>query len=157
MALGVGPEAADDGAMEKIIVGVDGSETARKALRWAINHASSDDTIVVAHAWAIPAAVGFEMPVASLADVEAAAHRLVDDLVTELDLGDDGPKIETKVVAGNAGTTLTELAADADLVVVGCRGFGGLKSMLLGSVSNYVVHHARCPVAVIPRAEIFDQ
>ncbi len=139
-----------------IIVGVDGSATAAKALRWAVDHAETDDTIVVATAWSIPAAGGLEFPVASLAEFEISANRVVKEAVAALDLGDDGPSIETKVVSGHAGSVLSDLSADADLVVVGSRGFGAVRSALLGSVSNFVVHHAKCPVLVVPPAETGD-
>lgn len=140
--------------MSKIVVGIDGSTMAAKALRWAVDHADDDDVIVAAHAWSIPAAIGFEMPVASLADVEIAAHRLAKETVAELELGDeDAPTIELHVASGHAGSVLTTLSEDADLLVVGRRGYGGLRSALLGSVSNYVVHHSHCPVVVLPKGD----
>lgn len=137
--------------MEKIIVGMDGSEMAMAALRWAAAHAKPDDVIVAAHGWSIPAAVGFEMPVSSLAAVESAAHSVAAEAVAKVTAEqDDGPRIETHVAHSPPGPLLAQLSADADLVVVGSRGLGGLRSALLGSVSNYVVHHARCPVVVMP-------
>lgn len=145
----------DDRSMETIIVGVDGSETSHAALQWALDHASTDDTVVVATAWSIPAAVGFEMPVASIVDYEVAAHRMVTDLAADLEV-DDGPKVTTHVGSGSAGKMLADLSAYANLVVVGSRGYGGVRSILLGSVSNHVVHHAHCPVVVVPRTETED-
>ena len=143
--------------MEKIIVGVDGSAQAREALRWAIDHADDDDVVVIAHGWSIPTAVGFEVPVASISEFETSAHRMVKAVQAELDHDDDdGPTVETHVVPGHAGSVLVDLSADADLVVVGSRGYGGLRSALLGSVSNFVVHHAHCPVVVVPRGEADD-
>lgn len=148
MALGVRPLVFNDRLMQKIVVGIDGSESARRALDWAMSRADADDVVVLAHTWSIPAVSGFEMPVASLADFETSATRLVADLVAEIDT-EGGPKIETDVRSGHAGLRLAALSADADLVVVGSRGYGGFKGMLLGSVSTYVVHHADCPVVVI--------
>jgi len=134
--------------MQRIVVGVDGSDSAKEALDWALARATPDDVVVLAHAWSLPAVGGFEMPVASLADFEVAAHGLVKDIVAEVET-EGGPTIETDVHSGHAGLRLTQLSEDADLVVVGCRGYGGFKGLLLGSVSTYVVHHASCPVAVI--------
>lgn len=142
----------DDRVMEKIVVGVDGSEAAKDALDWALSRARSEDVLVLVHTWSIPAMSGFELPVSNLTDFEVAAKRLVNNIVAEIDV-DDGPTIETDIRSGHAGLRLAALSADADLVVVGSRGYGGFKGMLLGSVSTYVVHHAKCPVAVIPRKD----
>ena len=55
----------------------------------------------------------------------------------------------TQVVRGHAGTVLTDESRDADLLVVGSRGHGTAVGMLLGSVSQYCVQHATCPVVVV--------
>ena len=138
--------------MEKIIVGVDGSATAANALRWAVDHADDDDVIVAAIAWSIPAVGGLELPVASLAQFEISANRAVKEAVTALDLDEGEPSVETRTVAGDARTVLSDLSGDADLVVVGSRGLGTMQRAFLGSVSDYVVHHAKCPVVVVPPA-----
>lgn len=133
--------------MQKIIVGVDGSDHAKQALTWALARASAEDVVVLAHTWQIPAS-GFELPISSLDGIEAAAEELMDKLAAEATT-EDGPAIEVDVGCGHPGLRLTDLSANADLVVVGSRGYGGFKGLLLGSVSTYVVHHAHCPVAVI--------
>jgi nucleotide-binding universal stress UspA family protein len=133
--------------MQKIIVGVDGSDHADQALQWALGRATAEDTVVLVHTWSIPAS-GFELPISSLDGIEAAAEELVAKLAAEVTT-DGGPTIEVDVGCGHPGLRLTDLSADADLVVVGSRGYGGFKGLLLGSVSTYVVHHAECPVAVI--------
>ncbi len=69
----------------------------------------------------------------------------------QLALGDDiTVKITSRVVEGHPAAVLIEVAAEADLLVVGSRGLGGFRGMLLGSVSAQCVHHARCPVVVVP-------
>jgi nucleotide-binding universal stress UspA family protein len=63
----------------------------------------------------------------------------------------DGPPkgFEARLVEGDPSESLVAEAGDADLIVVGSRGRGGLKSALLGSVSGHVIHHASCPVVVL--------
>lgn len=138
----------DDHLMQKIVVGVDGSESAKQAVEWALAHASAEDVVVIAHTWSIPAMSGYELPAANLGDFEVAARRLVSDLAAEIETS-DGPTIETEARSGHAGLRLTELSTDADMVVVGSRGYGGFRGLLLGSVSTYLVHHAKCPVVVV--------
>ena len=140
-------------APERVVVGIDGSTSSRAAIDWVLSRTGMGDTVVLVHAWRLPAVSGLEMPVASLADFEVAAHRLAKETVDGLDVDPaTGPTVESLVVAGHPGPALIEAAseADADLVVVGSRGYGGFRGLLLGSVSTYVIHHATCPVAVIP-------
>ena len=62
-----------------------------------------------------------------------------------------GPRrVTVKAVTGLAAEALLQAAQDADMVVVGSRGAGGFKRLLMGSVSTQVTQHARCPVVVIP-------
>ncbi len=136
--------------MKRILVGVDGSVAAKAALDWALDQAEADDTIVVCHAWSLPVTAGFESPMLAPGPFKEAAQRLVAELVAPLADRTDGPTIETAVEYGHAGSTLIDRSADADMVVVGSRGLGGFKGLLLGSVSTYVVHRARCPVTVVP-------
>lgn len=65
--------------------------------------------------------------------------------------GIEGLEVERRVVRGPAGTSLVDAAADVDLLVMGSRGYGPARSVLLGSVSRHVVDHAPCPVLVVPR------
>ena len=137
--------------MSKIVVGVDGSSQSAKALRWAVDYAKPTDTIVAAHAWQLPVMETDGVPAYRIDDVETKAKKLAEDVVaTVVRDGGEGPRVETLVENGHSGRVLIDASDDADLLVVGSRGRGGFVGLLLGSVSTYVVHHARCPVVVLP-------
>ena len=141
--------------MSTIVVGVDGSEGARTALRFALQEARlrGADVRVVA-AWHGPASMyGGELvppDPALVAHLGAVARRAV-ELALEA-AGDlaDGIALETVVQEGPAARVLLDAAHDADLLVVGSRGLGGFRGLLLGSVSQQCAHHASCPVVIVP-------
>lgn len=137
--------------MTRIIVGIDGSSHASLALRWAFDHAQEGDTIVALHAWQVPPMGALDSPLYNPADVEVEARQLLKRIVAET-IEDDsaGPTVELLVEHGHAGRLLIEASGDADYIVCGTRGHGAVKGMLLGSVSTYVIRHAKCPVVVVP-------
>ncbi len=149
--------------MKRIIVGIDGSASAKEALGWAIEHANSQDTITAVHTWSMYLVGGMESPYVNPADYEVLARQSADAIVEEVlqavvgadgqPMGDDAPKLLTEVRHGHPGRILIEMSEDADMIVVGSRGLGGFRGLLLGSVSTYVVHHAKCPVVVVPMTE----
>ena len=134
--------------MQRIIVGVDGSGGAAAAIDWAMQYADPQDTVVFVHAWHVYTSGGFDLGYAYLDDAEQGARDLVERLV-EANRTDEGPTIESIVDQGHAGSLLMSASKDADLIVVGRRGHGGFRGLLLGSVSTYIVHHASCPVVVV--------
>jgi nucleotide-binding universal stress UspA family protein len=137
----------------RIVVGVDGSETAALALRWAAEEAKlRDASLDVVHAWTYP----YLNETANVAvlniDFEQDAVTLLAGVVHDT-LGDDpGVTVEQIVVQDGAAHALATRAEGADLVVVGSRGRGGFAGLLLGSVSQQVAHHSPCPVVIIPAA-----
>jgi nucleotide-binding universal stress UspA family protein len=136
----------------RIIVGVDGSEHSRRALEWAVAEAShSGATVEVLLAWTLldrPGGGPID-PDFGEAEARAALERIVDET-----LGGARPTdLVLTAVNDLAAKALLEASERAHLVVVGSRGLGGFRDLLLGSVSGQVVRHARCPVAVIPGPE----
>ena len=78
----------------------------------------------------------------------AGAKELLERELAAVDTS--GIEVERLVEARNAADALIDAARDADLLVVGTRGHGGFKGLLLGSVSQQAAHHASCPVVIIP-------
>jgi len=144
--------------MEKIVVGVDGSECARAALEFAAREAALREArLLVVCAWDVPPAAydgGFAPPIdqSLLEDFRAGAETVVRQAIAAATELRPTLECEGKAVQGQAAEVLLEEARDADLIVVGNRGHGGFASLLLGSVSHQVVQHARCPVTVVREA-----
>lgn len=143
-----------------IVVGVDGSEAARAALQFAAEEAKLRDARLVAVlAWTyIPAPAAGDvglmaMPegdVPGLIEAEREAATTTLERALREAFGDSPPvEVEPRLVDGDPADALVSEAKDAELVVVGSRGRGDLKSALLGSVSSHVVQHAPCPVVVV--------
>lgn len=134
----------------RIVVGADGSDGSNRALRWAARQAQCTGAVVVAViAWEWPAFFGVDTALPEGFDPPAIAGRVLDQAVRDV-LGESPPAGLQKLVAeGRAGQVLVDASRDADLLVVGTRGHGGLVDAFLGSVSTYCVHHAQCPVVVI--------
>jgi nucleotide-binding universal stress UspA family protein len=135
----------------RIVVGVDGSEPSKAALRWAVRQAQLTSGVVEAvHAWEYPLIPAAPVaPAADLFDFEKDAHT---NLATAIDeaIGPDRPvEIHPLVARGNPAAVLLDAARGAQLLVVGNRGHGGFTEALLGSVGQHCVQHAPCPVVVL--------
>jgi nucleotide-binding universal stress UspA family protein len=132
-----------------ILVGVDGSAHARRALDWALAEARLRGwrcLLVHAHEFGVAGASPYvHIPVEELT---RDAQAVLDRELTHARQA--GCPVAGRVVLGGAARALVEASAEADMLVVGSRGRGGLVGALLGSVSTSCVHHATCPVVVIP-------
>lgn len=137
----------------RILIGVDGSETARHALEWALEEARARGLpLEVVHAWQMVYAVeplaGAGAMQFSPTDLAADARVCLDAVVDAA--ATDGVAITRTVVEGAPGRALVEHADGAAMIVVGRHGHHPILAKLLGSVAEYVVHHATCPVVVVP-------
>jgi nucleotide-binding universal stress UspA family protein len=136
-------------AVPRIVVGVDGFESSKAALRWAIHQAKLTGAVVDAvTTWHIPPGSGL-VPAADMPDYEDDARIVLTEAITEMCTIDTDVVVRPRVVEGQAGPVLVEAAEGADLLVVGNCGHGGLAEALLGSVGQYCVRHAPCPVVIM--------
>ncbi|XP_026388709.1 universal stress protein PHOS34-like [Papaver somniferum] len=162
-----------------VLVTVDGSEESMNALKWAITNlklrpssTSSESQVqeegffLILHVQSPPNIItglnpgsipfggpgNYEVPAFAQA-VEAHQRRISDAIIshaveicTEKEV-----KHKTQVVVGDPKQVICDVAENqhVDLLVMGCRPFGPIKRMFLGSVSNYCTNNAQCPVIVV--------
>ncbi|TMR06843.1 universal stress protein [Actinomadura soli] len=135
-----------------IIVGIDGSAHAWRALDWATDYA-------VRHGLPLHLVHGSRALVADGTIPDDALRRLIaerEDLLAEARQyalkQHSGLDIETRLVTKDPGGALVDESGHAELVAVGSRGLGGFEGLLFGSVGLYTAAHALCPVAVVSRS-----
>jgi len=142
--------------MPGIIVGIDGSDRSRQALEWAVNEAAVRHApltvLTVSEAlaggyWGGPVYPG-DLDRAKQA--QGAAQVETDKALEQAGNGRMPASVTVRAVTGVPAEELLRASAGADMIVLGSRGAGGFKRLLLGSVSTHITHHARCPVVVIP-------
>jgi len=137
-----------------IVVGIDGSEGSAAALRFAIEEARIRGARLKAvSAWHVPPAVygaGWAPSGTDLDEFRKLAESSLLASVAEASGTESGVEIDQVLREGQPADVLLAEARKADLLVVGTRGLGGFKGLLLGSVSQQVAHHAPCPVVVVP-------
>jgi nucleotide-binding universal stress UspA family protein len=135
---------------QRIVVGVDGSNSSKAALRWAIRQAKLTGSLVDAvTAWHYPPAYGWAPVADGEFSPEATAKEALTEALTEVSGLEPEVPVRPHVREGHAADVLIRAASGADLLVVGSRGHGGLASAMTGSVSLQCVLHAHCPVLVL--------
>ncbi|SCF25751.1 Nucleotide-binding universal stress protein, UspA family [Micromonospora viridifaciens] len=139
-----------------VVVGVDGSPTSLTAAEHAARAAvARSRPLHLVHGYLHP--LGYGVPLnpydLGVPAPTAEAQKMLERVAAELAERHPGLRVEVRQVAGGPGATLVEESRRAELVVVGSRGVGGFAGLLLGSVSNQVAQHARCPVLVVRPAE----
>jgi nucleotide-binding universal stress UspA family protein len=159
MDAGIGP-IREDGARPRVVVGVDGSPGSRAALVHAFTTAAQRgarlevvSTYPLTLVWTGGLPLDVPDTAAIRADTEFRAGNLVDDVRRDLSTigipGVDAVDVRVVVSEGHAVTELLKRSQDADLLVVGSRGRGAMRSALLGSVALHCTTHAPCPLVVV--------
>ena len=138
----------------KIVVGVDGSPSSRAALRWAVRQAAlTSGTVDAIMAWHIPMALRTSawapIYVAEMSGFEEDARETLGAIISDEVEPADEQRVTARVINGHPADVLLDAAANADLLVIGSRGHGSFADALLGSVGQYCVHHAHCPVLIV--------
>ena len=136
-----------------VVVGTDGSPVAEAAIGFAFQQAAElSAPLTVVHAWTDPMTVsvlGSTIPMYDPIDYPREQHSLLVESLAGWT--DKFPEVEVhvRIIRGHAISTLAEASADAELLVVGCHGHSVLRGMVLGSVSQGLLHRASVPVAIV--------
>jgi nucleotide-binding universal stress UspA family protein len=141
-----------------IVVGVDGTDGGRRALRWAMDEARrTGGTVAAVTAWYWDGVDFDDVPVAGPAEQRTYAERIsareVNRVLADLEPGLTGVPVARRVVQGHPVKVLTDASSGARLLVLGSHGRHRLHQALLGSISESSVRHAACPVVVVPARE----
>ncbi len=139
----------------RIVVGVEGSGGARAALRWAIKearHRNAFVDVVTAYSTTyVPASPDFNYVPLDPIDLEVEVKRMQDSIIDEVlaEVDAQGVEIRRRMIRGRAADTLIAESDNAAMLVVGSRGRGGFRGLLLGSVSQQIAQHGSCPVVIV--------
>jgi nucleotide-binding universal stress UspA family protein len=143
--------AGPSGAIETIGVAYDGGTEAGRALEAALDLAQRlGARLLLIGSVEMP--IFAEPALATAWDVQPEVRDALERDLRETAAG-LGVEADVRVLTGPAGPMIAEAAADVDLLVTGSRGYGPVRSVLVGGVSRHLVDHAPCPVLVVPRAE----
>ena len=136
--------------MSRITVGIDGSEHALRALRWAVEEARLRGAeLELLHAVAQPDLPAYPVVTAvqSQGELTEAGKQLLEEVLSDVDI--DGLQVRRTAEPGTGPELLCDASRESDLLVLGARGLGGFRGLLLGSVTQQVVAHSACPVVVV--------
>jgi nucleotide-binding universal stress UspA family protein len=146
----------EPGRAGPVVVGVDGTPASEAAIAFAFAEASARDTDLVAvHTWSdllLEIAFAGEREALDITRLADEAREVLAERLAGWQEQYPDVRVTREVVRDRASRALLRHAEDARLVVVGSRGRGGFRGLLLGSTSQHLLHHAPCPVAVVPAA-----
>jgi nucleotide-binding universal stress UspA family protein len=144
---------ARHGANRRVVVGVDGSDLSTQATGYAFEQASQRGLgLTVLHAWDASfytSSVAMSALAETWNDLELEQEVITSAAIAGWTEKYPDVDVRTHVIQGRPADILVDASQAAELVVVGSRGRGGFRGLLLGSVSRDVLHRAHCPVAVI--------
>jgi len=130
-----------------IVVGVDGSSSSQRAVRWAAQQAKlTGATLRAVSSWRWP---NYITRIPPGVDLASDTRRTLDEVLEEALTGSEDVSVTRHVIEGPPGPALLTQAQDATLLVVGAQGRAAFPGMLLGSVAEYCVRHGSCPVVVV--------
>jgi|SRR5271155_612369 len=133
----------------RVVVGTDGSEGGDRALKWAAGEARRSEAVLhIVVAWSISMSAGFSFTV-EMDEVQRASDDTLERSISWVRKNEPDVEVRGEVSQDAPALALVDASAGADLLVVGSRGLGGFRGLLLGSVSQHCAHHAHCPVAII--------
>ncbi|MFN8674505.1 MAG: universal stress protein [Candidatus Sericytochromatia bacterium] len=140
--------------MKKILYPTDGSDNANKALEYVKDFAKKFEAkVIVLINYEIPNYYGRYDAMQVFNDLDSQLRRNCTEIAEKkvAELAEEGIDAVHIVTTGDAGDRVVQEAErhNVDFIVMGCRGLGGIKSFLLGSVSNYVLHHTNIPTLII--------
>src|SRR5260370_27125714 len=143
--------------MPGIVVGVDGSDHSYRALIWAMQQAARQHvplTVLAVRPDPVRPATSIYWGAHAYPEDShnpEVARKAIEEIVEQAgnEIGETASQVTVNVVTGDPAEELIKASRDVDMVVVGSRGSGGFASLLMGSVSSKVTHHAACPVVVI--------
>lgn len=139
-----------------VVVAIDGSEGSQRALDWALDEARAQrSSVTVVHVWHPTPSAAWAVPAAwpDMTGMQADAEELIERALQRADTRDiPATMIQRHAVFGTVVDAVLDESRDAQVLVIGSRGRGGFAGLLLGSASQHLVHHATCPIVVVPPA-----